>query len=122
MKYNRNYYCRYAGSGTAYGAATTGQSLNWCKQSDAGLPSPDLVVYLEVSSNTLSLRKKWGDEHFENVELQQLVASNYKELIGETWHTINADDDVSVIHSQILKKALNVINHVKDLPVGKLYQ
>ncbi|OAD62470.1 Thymidylate kinase [Eufriesea mexicana] len=113
---------RYAGSGAAYGAATTSQSLNWCKQPDKGLPSPDLVIYLNVSSETLSLRNKWGDEHFENEELQQLVASNYKKLIDKTWYTINADNDISVIHSQILEKVLNVISHVKDLPVGELYQ
>lgn len=42
--------------------------------------------------------------------------------MDQTWYIINADDDKSRIHSQILQKILNVIDQVKDLPVGKLYE
>lgn len=113
---------RYAASGAAYTAATTGKCLSWCKQPDKGLPSPDIVILLDVSNESQSLRHNWGDERFENTELQLRVASNYKKLIDKTWCVINADDDKSVIHSQILHKVLNVINHIKNLPIEKLYE
>ncbi|CAL7950923.1 unnamed protein product [Xylocopa violacea] len=113
---------RYAGSGAAYAAATTGKPLSWCKEPDRGLPSPDTVIFLKVSNQYQQLRGNWGGERFENITLQQHVASNYEKLIDKTWHVINADDDKSLIHSQILEKVLNVIDRVKDQPVGKLYE
>ncbi|XP_043507924.1 thymidylate kinase isoform X2 [Frieseomelitta varia] len=113
---------RYAASGAAYTAATTGKCLSWCKEPDKGLPSPDIVILLNVSNEAQSLRHNWGDERFENTELQLRVASNYKKLIDKTWYVINADDDKSMIHSQILHKVLNVINHIKNLPIEKLYE
>ncbi|KAG6801926.1 thymidylate kinase isoform X1 [Apis mellifera caucasica] len=113
---------RYAASGAAYTAATTGKNLNWCREPDSGLPSPDLVIYLSISKKSQSLRSNWGDERFENVEFQELVASNYEKLIDKTWYVINADDDKSVIHSQILEKVIDTIKNVKHSPIEKLYE
>lgn len=119
---NYKYHCRYAGSGAVYTAATTGRCLNWCKAPDKGLPSPDVVIFFDVSNETQCSRSNWGDERYENNEIQSHVASNYKKIMDQTWCIINADDDKSIIHSQILKKILDVIDQVKDLPVGKLYE
>ena len=113
---------RYAGSGAAYTAAMTGRCLNWCKAPDSGLPSPDIVIFLNVSNETQCSRSNWGEERYENNEIQSHVASNYKKIMDKTWCMINADDDKSRIHSQILKKILGIIDQVKDLPVGKLYE
>ncbi|XP_043577963.1 thymidylate kinase [Bombus pyrosoma] len=113
---------RYAGSGAAYTAATTGRCLNWCKAPDRGLPSPDIVIFLNISSETQCLRSNWGGERYENNEIQSRVASSYKKIMDQTWYIIDADDDISMIHSQILQKALDIIDQVKDLPVGKLYE
>ncbi|XP_003490864.1 thymidylate kinase [Bombus impatiens] len=113
---------RYAGSGAAYTAATTGRCLDWCKAPDKGLPSPDVVIFLNVSKETQCSRSNWGDERYENNEIQSHVASNYRKIMDQTWYIINADDDKSKIHSQILQKILDVIDQVKDLPVSKLYE
>lgn len=86
------------------------------------MPSPDLVIYLSISKKSQSLRSNWGDERFENVEFQELVASNYEKLIDKTWYVINADDDKSLIHSQILEKVIDIIKNIKHLPIGKLYE
>lgn len=112
---------RYAGSGAAYTAATSDKSLDWCKQSDKGLPCPDIVIYLEVSKESQRLRSNWGNERFENSELQQCIAFNYKKLKDKTWSTIDADQEKSAIHSQILEKVLDSVEKVKDLPVKQLY-
>lgn len=113
---------RYAGSGTAYTAAITGRCLNWCKAPDRGLPSPDIVILLDVSNITQCSRSNWGDERYENNEIQSHVASNYKKIMDQTWCIINANDDESKIHSQILQKILGTIDQVKHLPVGELYK
>lgn len=42
--------------------------------------------------------------------------------MDQTWCIINADDDTSTIHLQILQKILDIIDRVKDLPIGKLYE
>lgn len=41
---------RYAFSGVAFTAAKGTQSIDWCKGPDVGLPRPDVVIYLNVSS------------------------------------------------------------------------
>ncbi|XP_076233224.1 thymidylate kinase [Calliopsis andreniformis] len=112
---------RYAGSGAAYTAATTGKSLDWCKQPDKGLPCPDLVILLKVSKQSQKLRSNWGNERFENTELQQSVAFNYEKLRDKTWSVIDADQEISIIHSQVLEKVLDIVEKIKDLPVNKLY-
>ncbi|XP_076767242.1 thymidylate kinase isoform X2 [Xylocopa sonorina] len=113
---------RYAGSGAAYTAATTGKPLSWCKEPDRGLPSPDTVIFLKVSDQYQQLRGNWGDERFESIKLQQHVAANYQKLMDKTWYIQNADEDKLLIHSQILEKVLSVIDRVKDQPVGQLYE
>lgn len=100
---------RYASSGTAYTAANTGRCLNWCKQPDLGLPKPDCVVLLKVSKRQQNQRDNWGEERFEQDDFQARVNTNYDKLKDETWITVDADQDVSTIHSEILKKALSVI-------------
>ena len=40
---------RYAYSGVAFTAAKPGLNFEWCKQCDRGLPSPDAVIYLNIS-------------------------------------------------------------------------
>lgn len=104
---------RYAASGAVYTAANTGRSLNWCKQADMGLPKPDCVVLLKVSKRQQELRSDWGKERFERDELQQRVDTNYDKLKDDTWIVINADQDESAVHAEILRKTLSVIQEVQ---------
>lgn len=100
---------RYAASGAVYTAANTGKSLNWCQQPDLGLPKPDCVVFLKVSKRQQEQRSDWGKERFEHDEFQQRVNANYEKLRDDTWVTVNADQDESTVHNEILHKALSVI-------------
>lgn len=104
---------RYAASGTAYTAANTGRSLNWCQQADIGLPKPDCVVFLKVSKRQQELRSDWGKERFEHDEFQQSVDANYEKLKDDTWIVINADQDESAVHAEILQKTLSIIQEVQ---------
>ncbi|XP_076654777.1 thymidylate kinase [Halictus rubicundus] len=113
---------RYAASGAAYTAATTGKSLAWCKEADRGLPSPDMVILLKVSKESQHVRSNWGKERYENTTLQQSVASNYSQLMDSTWVTFDADQDKQTLHSQILKNVLHTIDEAKDCPVTELYK
>ncbi|KAM0735874.1 Thymidylate kinase [Formica fusca] len=104
---------RYTASGAAYTAANTGRSLNWCQQPDIGLPKPDCVVFLKVSKRQQEQRSDWGKERFEHDEFQQRVDANYEKLKNDTWIIVNADQDESAVHSEILQKALSVIQEVQ---------
>ncbi|KZC13293.1 PREDICTED: thymidylate kinase [Dufourea novaeangliae] len=112
---------RYAGSGAAYTAATTGKNLAWCKEPDKGLPCPDMVILLKISETSQRLRSNWGEERFETSKLQRLVASNYEKLQEKTWSIIDADQEQSVIHSQILEKVLVTVQTVQNSTIGCLY-
>ncbi|KAG7208268.1 hypothetical protein KM043_014513 [Ampulex compressa] len=112
---------RYAASGAAYTAANTGKCLEWCKEADRGLPCPDGVILLTVSEAFQRERSNWGQERFENRELQERVGHNFNKLKDETWETISGDQDPSTVHSQILQKVLDVIKSVKNTPINLLY-
>lgn len=60
-------------------------TLEWCKNPDRGLPSPDLVVYLDVSSLKASERSDYGGERYEKHDFQKQVAARYEELKGSDW-------------------------------------
>ncbi|GLV41864.1 uncharacterized protein CBL_13596 [Carabus blaptoides fortunei] len=83
---------RYAYSGVAYSAIKSKMELDWCKQSDVGLPKPDLVFLLTLSSEALAKRPGYGDERYEQIITQQLVAEMYLKLADDCWKIIDADE------------------------------
>lgn len=112
---------RYAGSGAAYTAATTGKDLSWCKEPDRGLPKPDLVALLEVSEQTQVSRTNWGGERFERTEVQRKVATNLRRLMDETWVTVDGNDGMDKIHEKLLSLALATIEKANSQPLETLY-
>jgi dTMP kinase len=47
----------------------------WCKAPDAGLPAPDLVVYLELDHAAAAARAGFGGERYEKAEFQDRVSA-----------------------------------------------
>lgn len=111
---------RYAASGAVYGTVNTGRSLFWCQQADMGLPKPDCVVFLKVSSQLQEQRGDWGKERFERNDFQQRVNDNYEKIKDDTWIVVNADQDQSTVHVQILEKVLTVIEDVESSDIATL--
>ncbi|XP_012269730.2 thymidylate kinase [Athalia rosae] len=112
---------RYAASGAAYTAATTGRDLFWCREPDRGLPQPDLVALLEVDTKSQMLRSDWGKERFDCNQIQQKVAANLRLLMDETWVAIDGNDDLEKIHNNLVTLALAAIDRAKNQPVKMLY-
>ena len=52
---------------------------------DAGIPRPDLVLYLDISSKAAGQRADFGEERYEKADFQARVAKNYTELRQEDW-------------------------------------
>ncbi|XP_024938536.1 thymidylate kinase [Cephus cinctus] len=112
---------RYAASGAAYAAATTDLDISVCKTCDTGLPQPDAVFLLELSSETQVKRSKFGEEKFEREQIQKRVAQNFKELKDDSWTIIDANGDIETIHKTLLKEALKIVSAVNNNPIKQLY-
>ncbi|KAL0279991.1 UNVERIFIED_CONTAM: hypothetical protein PYX00_001423 [Menopon gallinae] len=74
---------RYSFSGVAYSSAKPNLNLNWCQQPESGLPKPDVVFFLKISSSCQ--RKGFGEERYETKEIQEQVHQNYLKLQDDTW-------------------------------------
>jgi dTMP kinase len=72
---------RYAASGVAFSSAKPGMSMQWCKQSDAGLPAPDHVFFLDVPPDVAARRGGFGGERYEVAPFQLKVRENFSELM-----------------------------------------
>ena len=53
---------RYTYSGVAFSGAKAGMDLDWCWQSDIGLPAPDIVIFLDLPIEESKKRGEFGDE------------------------------------------------------------
>jgi dTMP kinase len=62
-----------------------GFKIDWCKQPDIGLPRPDAVLYLTLSSEVAAKRGGFGIERYEQTDFQKKVASNFELLKDESW-------------------------------------
>ncbi|CAB3405184.1 unnamed protein product [Caenorhabditis bovis] len=109
---------RYCYSGVAYSLAK-GLDANWVRQSDVGLPRPDVVMFFDVSPTVASRRGGFGDERLECETLQTKVTKRMEELRADNWVTVNADGSYDEVESQVRKIYDNI-----DLeqPLGYLEQ
>lgn len=58
-----------------YSAAKQNPSLplSWARSPEVGLPRPDLVLFLDLSPETAQERGGWGEERYEQAEMQERV-------------------------------------------------
>lgn len=117
---------RYAYSGVAYTAAKKDMDFEWCKQSDKGLPKPDIVFFMDTSADVASTRDAYGNERYEKTEFQKLVYNNFCKFFpsqgdDSNFCIINANETIEVIHSKIFQKSLNVIEKCKQTDMQSLW-
>ncbi|KAK3868012.1 hypothetical protein Pcinc_026558 [Petrolisthes cinctipes] len=110
---------RYAYSGVAFSAAKPGMSLEWCKGSDAGLPRPDLVLFLDLTPEQALSRGGYGTERYESQKFQERVRENYHSLKDNSWKVIDADRTIEKLQEVLRTEVLNAVNSVKqeELPI-----
>ena len=110
---------RYAYSGAAYTAAKGAASLGWCMAADAGLPAPDLVLFLDMP---ISEAQRRGG--FETAEFQAKVQSMFRHIRpnADGWHAVDASRPVEEVLTHILALCHVAISQSADFPIGKLYQ
>lgn len=115
---------RYSYSGIAYSSAKHGLTMKWCIQSERGLPKPDLVIYLELPEEVQSSRQGFGDERFENKEMQGRVRSRYEHLISisrEDWIRINVDHkSPDQVLAEVVTPVLSCLDNCGKKDLGDL--
>jgi dTMP kinase len=99
---------RYAYSGVAYSAAK-GLDFEWCKSCDAGLPRPDLIIYMKIDPQQAMTRQLYGTERYEKIEFQAKVAAEFNKLINNIDYCVQIDassdiNDISLKISQAVKE------------------
>lgn len=110
---------RYAFSGAAYSAAK-GLDLTWCQTPDFGLPVPDGVFFLHVDESVGASRANFGDERYENSDMQARVRQQFRELplrAGVNWHDVDGARDIQVIHSEIFEAVDDIRKSEQENPV-----
>lgn len=111
---------RYSYSGVAYSTAK-GLDFEWCKIPEKGLLKPDLVVYLTLKEEVISLRGGFGDERYETNEMQKRVKKAFEKMMEHPlWQVIDADKTEDMLSNELEKLVLEKIQNV-DEQIQKLW-
>lgn len=108
---------RYIYSGVAYSAAKPGMDLDWCKQSDKGLPKPDLVCFFDTSKTlNRQIRNDYGDEIYENEQDQSRVRIEFNKLFDTSMADF-ADQPYIIVNplDSIEKTTENIYDKIEEL-------
>lgn len=103
---------RYYQSNLVYGLSN-GLDLDWLANLDKGLPKEDLVIILEISSNTSNKRVINHRDIFEkNNNLLIKVKKNYQKLAQiYGWYIIDGERSIKDVHQNIcnlLRREINI--------------
>ena len=112
---------RYAFSGVAFSAAKEGLGLEWCKGSDAGLPKPDIVLFLDLPLEQAAMRGEYGGERYEELKFQQRVYQNYMALKDDTWKMIDAGRSIEEVQRSMEAELERVMKESKFGPLPGLW-
>ena len=115
---------RYAFSGVAFTAAKGTLDLEWCKNPDRGLPAPDAVIYLDVSSEVARQRGGYGEERYEKEEFQNKVRKVFERLRAEDagmWHVVDACMTLDEVTAKISQLAESTVQSAQGLPIQRLW-
>lgn len=82
---------------------------SWLMAPDEGLLSPDLVIFLSISSEAAATRGGYGAERYERALFQQAVAKEFAGLAqvvqrsGVKWATIDASAPPDQVEQEVWK-------------------
>lgn len=115
---------RYSYSGIAYSSAKRDLKIDWCCETEKGLPKPDLVIYLELPKEAQYKRTGFGDERFETQEFQELIRHQYERLMQislETWVRVDVEDkNPEQVMAEVLLPVRRALERASSKPLGDL--
>ena len=96
---------RYYQSNLVYGVSK-GLNLDWLLSLDEGLPKADLVIVIDIKSDTMVSRSKNRviDTFEKDRELIRKVKRTYRVLAKKfKWYVIDGEKSIDDVHSQVLR-------------------
>jgi dTMP kinase len=101
--------------------------FSFCLNPDAGLPLPDLTLYLTVPPEVASSRSAYGTERYENLDMQirtreqfALVAEEVNKRHGPgRWVEISAVGTVDEVETTVWSFVSERLDN--DAPLGRLW-
>ncbi|KAK7472404.1 hypothetical protein VKT23_000518 [Stygiomarasmius scandens] len=114
---------RYAFSGIAF-SVSTGLSYEWCRAPNISLPSPDLVLFLDISPEKAKERGVYREEKHEE-EMQKRVRQVFKRIEDEMsvasegvkWVVVDAGRDQETVSKDIWSNVESFLGR----PIGRLW-
>ncbi|KAI8882846.1 thymidylate kinase-like protein [Backusella circina FSU 941] len=106
---------RYAFSGVAFSSAK-GLDLEWCRNPDVGLLSPDVVLFLDLDIEEAEKRGGFGMERYEKRELQVKVRGEFSKLQDDKWKFIDASQSMEKVQQDMWE----AVQGIKALPLEEL--
>lgn len=100
---------RYAFSGVAFSAAKPGLDVAWCAAPDAGLPMPDVLLFMDLPPEKAAARGGFGEERYEKPAFQAAVRAAFEELraslaarVGSAWWcTLDAAGSIEEVAARV---------------------
>jgi dTMP kinase len=102
---------RYYQSNLVYGISK-GLKLSWLLGLDEGLPKADLVIVIDIKSNTLVKRSKneITDTFEKDLQLIRKVKRNYRILANKfNWCIIDGEKHVNDVNNEVLKQVNKIV-------------
>ena len=118
---------RYSYSGAVYSASKDNPdlSLKWAWESEAGLPRPDLLLFLSISSEEAAKRGGYGEERYETEAMQKRVRSLFEQILKMRHDyeicQVDAGRSIEEVHDEMLTAVMKTMSSeaIKQ-PLGKL--
>eukprot|EP00612_Vaucheria_litorea_P008026 CAMPEP_0171474670 /NCGR_PEP_ID=MMETSP0946-20130122/2561_1 /TAXON_ID=109269 /ORGANISM="Vaucheria litorea, Strain CCMP2940" /LENGTH=221 /DNA_ID=CAMNT_0012004641 /DNA_START=11 /DNA_END=672 /DNA_ORIENTATION=- len=126
LREGKNIVCdRYAYSGVAFSAAKDGLSIEWCKSPDIGMPSPDLILFMDLEIEKATEREKFGEEKYEKADFQRKVRDNFFHLMelekgNSNWIVIDASKSIEKISNDIFSAVNESLSNATNKPLRRL--
>ncbi|KAF4678129.1 hypothetical protein FOL47_005408 [Perkinsus chesapeaki] len=112
---------RYIFSGVAYTAMKGTTDFEWCKNVDVGLPTPDMVVFLDLSPEAAAKRGAYGEERYEKKDLQIRVREMYSRFEKEPfWKIFNADKSAEEVTVEVTDAVVAVAEELEKNEVTSI--
>ena len=117
-------------------STTAALTYEWCRAPDTSLPAPDLVLFLDVTPEVQAARGGYGQERYENADLQRRVREVFRKIAGEfqasedtcspvvvRWHEIDASRSKQDVGNDIWTAIQPLVeNGGITRPIGRLWE
>jgi dTMP kinase len=97
----------------------------WCRNPEVGLPRPDAVLFLSLSSDIAAQRGGFGEERYEKEEMQRRVREVFTTLQEDPrdagdWRVIDASGTIDHVSDQIWSVVEPVLGTASASPLRSI--